>query len=149
MNRPPVSDFIFLLWILFFTCGHYFSPTSGAVGVNESGDQLDMRRPDELVDRLNGGEAVAAGDEDAGVAREARRIARDGGEAFDAGAGERGGLRLGADARRVEDDRVTGGELVGLERPALQIACLRRHPRGESGAPRRLGDRGDRRGPAP
>src|SRR5258708_30211794 len=116
MNRPPVSDFIFLLWILFFTCGHYFSPTSGAVGVNESGDQLDMRRPDELVDRLNGGEAVAAGDEDAGIARETRRVARDGGETGNSGAGERRRQRLGADARRIEDHGVVWRELVGLER---------------------------------
>jgi hypothetical protein len=70
-----VLDFIFLLWILFFTCGHYFSPTSCVIGADKGGDELDMRRPDELVDRLDRREAVAAGDEDAGVAREACRVA--------------------------------------------------------------------------
>src|SRR5260370_36120438 len=56
---------------------------------NEFGHQLDMRRPDELVDRLNGDETIAAGDENAGIAREARGVARYGGAAGAPGPGAR------------------------------------------------------------
>src|ERR1700676_3987290 len=51
------------------------SRRSGAAGMNEFGHQLDMRRPDELVDRLDAEETIAAGDQDAGIAREARGVA--------------------------------------------------------------------------
>src|SRR6266851_5270816 len=108
---------------------------------NEFGHQLDMRRPDELVDRLNGDETIAAGDENAGIAREARGVARYGGEAGHAGPSERCRLRLGPDARRIEDDGAVAGELVGVERPALKVAHLGGHALGEPGTPRRLRDR--------
>src|SRR6266478_6053760 len=108
---------------------------------NEFGHQLDMRRPDELVDRLNGDETIAAGDENAGIARETRGVARYGGETGHAAARERRRLRLGADARWIEDDGAVAGELVGVERAALQVAHLGRHAVGEPAAPRRLGNR--------
>src|SRR6266403_6255486 len=94
---------------------------------NEFGHQLDMRRPDELVDRLNGDETIAAGDENAGIAREARGVARYGGEAGHSGTSERCRLLFGPDARWIEDDGAVAGELVGVERAALQVAHLGGH----------------------
>src|SRR5438445_9831728 len=114
---------------------------SGAVRVNERGNQLDMRRPDELIDWLDGDEAIAAGDEDAGIAREARGVARYSGQARHAGAGKRCRLGLGPDPRGVEDDGAVIGKLLGVERATLEVARLGRYALGEARAPRRLADR--------
>src|SRR5690348_9153334 len=69
------------------------SATTGCGSAHEAGHQLHVRRPDELVDRLDHGEAEAAVDERARVAREGRGIARDHDRAPDAGRGERRRLR--------------------------------------------------------
>ena len=95
-------------------------------GAVERAHQLDPARPQKGVDRPDPEAAPAAVDEDPGIAREGRRVARDQREARQARRGERRGLRPGAGARRIDHERIEAGELGAGERRALQIAALGR-----------------------
>ena len=85
-----------------------------------------MRRPEELVDRRHALHAVAAGDEDREVARQRAGVAGDGDDIGNVGARDLLRLVLGAGARRIEDEPVEGLELLEGQRPAEQVAPLRR-----------------------
>ncbi len=74
---------------------------------------LDMRREQELVDRNDAGNAVAAIDQDTEVAGERAGIAGDRHELGNARLGEGLGLRCSACARRVEHHRVIALQLLG------------------------------------
>ena len=79
---------------------------------------------DELVHRHDALQRVAAVDEDAGVAREACRIAGNAGDARHAGSGERFRLCLGSGPRRIDDDAVEGVQLGRRERECEEVAPL-------------------------
>src|SRR5581483_6832874 len=67
--------------------------------------QLHVRRPEELVDRLDLLQLEPRVGEDAGVAGEGGGVAGDGDRQRDLGAGDLGGLFGGARAGRVEHHR--------------------------------------------
>src|SRR5262245_46459806 len=64
--------------------------------------QLDMRREQEMVDRHDAGNVVAAIDEDAQMMGASAGIARDHDDLRHLRSGQRLGLRLGACPRRIE-----------------------------------------------
>ncbi len=84
--------------------------TGGFLSAAEHADQLEMRRPEELVDGRHLFQFVAGIDENARVAREGRGIARDADDGLDAALREMGCLFAGPFARRIEDDGVGFGE---------------------------------------
>ena len=94
----------------------------------EMRDHLDMRREQELIDRRDAGDAVAAIDQDAEVAGERAGIAGDGDDLRHVRLGERLGLRRGAGPRRIEHHRVVGFQLLDAERRAEQVADDGRAP---------------------
>ena len=65
-------------------------------------NHLDMRREEELIDRHDAGDAVAAIDQDAEIAGERAQIAGHGDQLRHRRLGKRLGLRRGAGARRIE-----------------------------------------------
>ena len=105
------------------------------------GDHFDMRREQELVDRRDAGDAVAAIDQDAEIAGERAGIAGDGHEHRHVRLGKRRGLRRGAGARRIEHHRVVGFELLHAERRAEQVADEAPHRLEPGRLARRLGKR--------
>src|SRR5262245_6973705 len=72
----------------------------------EAGDQLHVRAVAELVDGRHARKVISAGDENPGIARKRRRIARDTDDQRHLGGDELARLRLGTAARRVEDQRI-------------------------------------------
>ena len=90
----------------------------------EQRNQLDMRRPEELVDRHQFLQPVSAVLQGARVAREAAGIAGAIDDPRHLRAGEFGDLRGGARARRIEHDGVEGVELLRHQRIAEQVAAL-------------------------
>ena len=82
------------------------------------GDDLDMRREEELVDRHDAGDAVAAIDQDAEIAGKRARIAGDRDQISAPETWQACGLRRGAGARRVEHHRV-----VALQAPSRRAGC--------------------------
>ena len=82
----------------------------------EARHDLDMGGMAELVDRRDRVEPIAAVDQDAGVAREGRRIARHRDDDGNGALGKLARLRLGALARRIEHHRVEALEF--RRRPA-------------------------------
>ena len=108
-------------------------------------DDLDMRREQELIDRRDARDAVAAIDQDAEVAGKRAWIAGHGDDFRYVRLDECPGLRRGAGPRRIEHHGVVGFELLDAERDAEQIAEDGAH-RLELGCfARRLGKRGKRR----
>src|SRR5262245_65214884 len=93
----------------------------------EMGDQFYVRRIEELIDGCHLLETIAAGNEDAGVARESRGIAGDGDHRRHRGTRELARLALGALARRIEHYGVEPLEFHLAQWVAEQIAWLRRH----------------------
>ena len=83
-----------------------------------------MRGKAELVKRRHGLDAKAAFDENARVAGECRRVARDGCDERQRGGGEFARLLERARARRIDERGVERGELVGSQRAAEKIAGL-------------------------
>src|ERR1700730_17643078 len=79
----------------------------------------------ELIDRRYLAEAVAAVDQDFGIACEGGGVARHRHDDRDAALGEFAHLRLRALARRIEHHRVEAIEFLGDERTAEQVAPLR------------------------
>ena len=111
----------------------------------EMDDHLDMRREQELIDRYDAGDAIAAIDQHADIAGERAWIAGHGDDLRHRRLGKRLGLRRGAGARRIEYHGVVGFELLDAEGDAEQIADDAAH-RLELGCfARRLGKRGKRR----
>ena len=92
----------------------------------EDADHFEMRAVLELVDRRDPLEAVAAGDEDRGIAHEGAGIAGDADDERDLCCGELPCLCLRAGARGVEHERVEALELRCEERAPEQVARLRR-----------------------
>jgi hypothetical protein len=77
----------------------------------EDADDLEMRAVPELVHRRHPLEAVAAGDEDRGVAHEGAGIAGDADDDRDLCCGELLCLCLRSGARGIDDERVEALEL--------------------------------------
>ena len=76
------------------------------LGTAKDGGDFDMGGKAELVKRGDGLDLKAAVDEDAGVAGEGRRVARDGDDERQSGGGERARLFERAGARRIDERRV-------------------------------------------
>ncbi len=83
-----------------------------------------MRGKAELVKRRDGLQAKAALDEQTRVAREGRRVARDGDDERQGARGEFARLRLRPGARRIEQGAVERGQLFGHEWSAEQVPRL-------------------------
>src|SRR5690606_16100520 len=105
----------------------------------ETGRQLDMRRPAELTHRLHPVEAIATGNQELRVAREACRVAAYTGARGHVRCGELLDLFLRPSAWRVEDHRAKAVEFAGNEGPPEQVAVLGRYQR--PGAVRGAGQR--------
>src|SRR5262245_841431 len=87
---------------------------------------LDVGRPDELVDGCDGFEAVTAIRQDARVAGEGAGIAGYGNDLRYAALRQHLALRLRPGARRIEDHAVVVLQLVRLQWVAGEIAPFRR-----------------------
>jgi uncharacterized protein (DUF2235 family) len=81
----------------------------------------------ELIDRRHLAEAIAAVDQDFGVARECRGVARHRHDGGHAALGEFARLRFGALARWIEHHCIEAGKFLGDKRAAEQVAPLRRN----------------------
>ena len=103
----------------------------GKAKLVKRGDELDLK---------------AAVDEDARIAGEGRRIARDGDDERQGGSGERARLFERAGARRIDERGVEGGEFVGSQGTAEKVARLGFELAQARRRRRRAGERGDRCG---
>jgi len=101
------------------------APRSAKVAA-EDADDFEMRAVPELVHRRDALEAVAAGDEDAGVAHEGAGIAGDADDDRDLCCGELLCLCLRPGARGIDHERVEAIELRCKERAPEEVARLRR-----------------------
>lgn len=88
----------------------------------QEGDDLDMRREEELIDWHDAGDAIAAVDQDAEISRKRSGVAGDGSELRDLGRGKLLGLARRPCPRRVEHNSVIGRKLLGPEWRAEQVA---------------------------
>jgi hypothetical protein len=86
------------------------------------GDDLDMRREQELIHGHDAGDAIAAVDKDAKIARKRSGVAGEGNELRDLGSGKLLGLARRPGPRRIEHDGVIGRKLLGPEWRAEQVA---------------------------
>src|SRR5262245_49404807 len=89
-------------------------------------NQLDMRRPQELIDRPQFLQPVSALLQCPRIAGEGRRIARGIDHALHLGTRQLGALRCRAGARRIEQDGVECVELGFAERVPEEIAARHR-----------------------
>jgi hypothetical protein len=92
----------------------------------EMRDQFHVPGEKELIDRGHLREAITALEEDAGVAREASRIAGDGSHFRNAGCCKLARLRLCTLPRRIEHDCFERFEFGAPQRIPKQITLLRR-----------------------
>src|SRR5215203_2914050 len=92
----------------------------------EDADDFEMRAVLELVHRRDPLDAVAAGDEDRGVAHEGAGIAGDADDDRDSCCGELPCLCLRPGARGIDHERVEALELRCEERAPEEVARLRR-----------------------
>src|SRR6266702_1394270 len=88
----------------------------------ETPDQLNMRRPEELVYRGDGADPVAARNEQGGIVGETFGVAGNLGDDRDFGLGQRYGLAPGAGAGRVQHHGAIGSQFHLRQRQFEQIA---------------------------
>jgi len=84
----------------------------------EPGHDLHVGGVPELIDWRHRREPIAGTDQNCGIAREGRGIARYRDDQRHAACRERARLRIGSLPRRIEHDGIVGFELVGEQRAA-------------------------------